>query len=146
MATRIGNAGALAACDALVDLLDTGTASPNLGFIRIYTGGQPAGVDETETGTLLGTLTLANPAFGNAADATPGGQATANSITSDTTADNTGTAGWFRAYDSDGSGFIDGNITLTSASPQGDMTMDDTSVVAGGTIAISSWTVTMPES
>jgi len=150
MATRISNAAAIAACDAIVDLFDAGTASPNAGYIEIRTGAQPAGVDAAATGTLLGTLTMqgsaAGTAFGNAADGTPGGIATANSVTSDTSADATGTAGWFRAFDSDGSAFVDGSITATSASPQGDMTLDDVAIVIGGTIALTSWTITMPES
>ena len=146
MADRISNAGAIAACNALVDLLDTGTGSPNLGTIKIYTGAQPADPDTAPSGTLLGTLTLANPAFGAAADATPGAVATANSIASDTSADATGTAGWFRAADSDGSAFIDGNVTLDTASPLGGLRLDDVAIVSGGTIAVSSWTVTMPES
>ena len=144
MATRISNAGAIAACDALVDLLDAGAGAAT---IQIRTGSQPAGPDAAATGTLLGTLTCSDPAFGNAADATPGAIATASAITSDTTADATGTAGWFRALDSDANAIIDGSIALASVSPiVADMTMDDTSVVAGGTIAVSSWTVTMPES
>ncbi len=149
MATRISNAAAIVACDGIVDLLDAGTASPNAGYIEIRTGAQPAGVDESASGTLLGTLVMtggAGTAFGNAADGTPGGIATANSVTSDTSADATGTAAHFRAYDSDGTAVIDGSITASSASPQGDMTLDDTSIVIGGTIALTSWTVTMPES
>jgi len=149
-ATRIGNAAAIVMCDALVDLFDSGTASPNAGYIEIYTTAQPAGVDVAVSGqTLLGTLTMtggAGTAFGNAADDTPGAKATANTITNDTSADATGTAVWFRAYDSDGTAFVDGSITATGASPEGDMVLDDTSIVIGGTIALTSWTVTMPES
>jgi hypothetical protein len=40
---------------------------------------------------------LSNPAFGASTDANPGALATANAITDDSSADNTGTAGWFRA-------------------------------------------------
>lgn len=137
MATRISTAAAAAACNGVVDSLDGG--SP--GYIEIRTGSQPATVGTAATGTLLGTLTLSNPAFGNATTASPA-VATANAITSDSSADATGTAGWFRAYTSGGTGVIDGSITATGGG--GDLTLDSVSIVAGGVIAITSWTVSHP--
>lgn len=137
MTTRIANAAAKAAVDAVVDLLDGG-AGP--GYIEIRTGAQPASVGTAASGTLLGTLTLSDPAFGNATTANPS-VATASAITSDTTADNSGTAGWFRAYDSANTAIIDGSITTSGGG--GDMIMDTTTVVAGGTIAVSAWTVSL---
>jgi hypothetical protein len=137
MATRISTAAAKAACDAVVDLLDGG--SP--GYIEIRTGAQPATVATAASGTLLGTLTLSNPAFGNATTASPS-VATASAITSDTSADATGTAGWFRAYTSAGTAVIDGSVTATGGG--GDLTLDSVSIVAGGTIAMTAWTVSHP--
>ena len=137
MATRISTAAAKAACDGVVDLLDVGGA----GYIEIRTGSQPATVATAASGTLLGTLTLSNPAFGNATTASPA-VATASAITSDTSADATGTAGWFRAYSGGGTAVIDGSITATGGG--GDMTLDSVSVVAGGTLAVTSWTVSHP--
>lgn len=137
MTTRISTAAAKAACDAVVDSLDG--ASP--GYIEIRTGSQPATVATAATGTLLGTLPLSNPAFGNATTASPS-VATANAITSDTSADASGTAGWFRAYTSGGTGVIDGSVGTSGA----DLNLDTTTVVAGGTIAVTSWTVSMPTS
>lgn len=138
MATRISTAAAAGACNAVVDLLDAGAGA---GYIEIRTGSQPATVATAATGTLLGTLPLSDPAFGNATSASPA-VATASAITSDTNADATGTAGWFRAYDSDANAVIDGSITGTGGG--GDMELDSTSIVAGGTIAVSSWTVSHP--
>lgn len=138
MTTRITQAGAAACCDAIVDLLDAGSGP---GYIEIRTGAQPASVATAASGTLLGTLTLSDPAFGAATVASPA-VATANAITSDTSADASGTAAWFRAYDSNGLGVIDGDITATGGG--GDLELDDVSVVAGGTIAVTSWTVSMP--
>ena len=138
MATRISTAAAKAACDAVVDLLDAGAGA---GYIEIRTGSQPATVATAASGTLLGTLTMSDPAFGNATTASPS-VATANAITSDTTADASGTAGWFRAYDSAGTAIIDGSITTSGGG--GDMIMDTTTVVAGGTLAVSSYTVSHP--
>jgi hypothetical protein len=118
------------------------------GRIDIYTGAQPANADADVTGTLLGTLSLAADGFGAGAS----GVATAAAIASDTNADNSGTAGWFRVYKAaDGAGGasatkrrLDGSITATGGG--GDMTLDNTAITAGGTIAISSFTVTMPAS
>jgi hypothetical protein len=134
MTTRITQAAAKAACDAVVDLLDVGGA----GYIEIRTGSQPATTNTAASGTLLGTLPLSNPAFGNATTASPS-VATASAITSDTSADATGTAGWFRAYSGGGTAVIDGSITATGGG--GELTLDSTSVVAGGTISVTSWTV-----
>lgn len=135
MATRISNAARSAAADGVVDLLDAG-AGP--GTIQIRTGAQPATVATAATGTLLGTLTLTKPAFGSAVN----GVATAATITGDTSADATGTAGWFRALDSNGNAVIDGSITASGGG--GDLILDNVSVIAGGTINITSWTVTQP--
>jgi hypothetical protein len=140
MATRISTAAAKAACDAVVDLLDGGAGA---GYIEIRTGSQPATVATAASGTLLGTVTLSDPAFGNATTASPS-VATASAITSDTSADASGTAGWFRAYDSAATAIIDGSITATGGG--GDMTLDNTSIVAGGTIALTSWVVQHPTS
>lgn len=134
MATRPHTTSRNAAVDAIVDRLDDGTGA---GYIEIRTGSQPATGDAAATGTLLGTLTCSDPAFGAASS----GTATASAITSDTSADATGTAGWFRAYDSDANAVLDGDITVTSGG--GDLELDDVSIVAGGTIAISSWTVSL---
>lgn len=139
MATRISTAAAAAACNAVVDLLDGGAGA---GHIEIRTGAQPATVATAASGTLLGTLVTSDPAFGNATAASPS-VATASAITSDTTADASGTAGWFRGFDSNNVAVVDGNIT-TVAVGTGDMLMDDTAVVAGGTIAWTSWLINHP--
>ena len=140
-ATRISNATAIAACDAVVDRLDLNSPTP--GYIEIRTGTQPADPDTVATGTLLATLTLSDPAFGAAADGNPGGVATANAISDDTSADATGTAAWFRAYAGGGTAILDGDVTATSGG--GDLELNTVSITAGGTVSITAWTVTMPE-
>lgn len=137
--TTISNAAAKAACDAIVDLLDGGTGA---GTLKIYTGSQPTNPDvAVGAQTLLGTLTFSDPAFGAAADAAPGGRATASAITKDSSADATGTAAWFRCADSSGTAVIDGSCGTSSA----DLVLNTVSIVSGAEIAISSHTVTMPE-
>ena len=136
--TKISNAAAKAACDAVVDLLDGGSGA---GYIEIRTGSPPSNVDDAATGTLLATLPLSDPAFGSAADANPGGIATASAITSDSSADATGTAGWFRGFDSNAVAVIQGTVGTSDA----DLILASTSITTGNTVSITSWTVTMPE-
>ena len=133
MADRISVAAANAACDSVVDLLD---ADASAAYIEIRTGAQPATVATAASGTLLATLTCSATAFG----AATGGVATAAAITSDTDAAATGTAGWFRAYDGAGLAVIDGDVGTSGSS----MNLNTTSITIGGTVAITSWTVTMP--
>lgn len=135
MAMRIPMGTRNALASAFAALPDAG-AGP--GYVEVRTGAQPATGDDAAAGTLLGTLTLSDPAFGAPADAV----LTANAITSDEDADASGEAGWFRAFDSDGNSFDDGSVTGEGGG--GDMELDDVNIVAGGTIAVSSWTVTVP--
>lgn len=130
---KISTAAANACVDALTALIDGG---PGAGTVQIRTGAEPATVAATATGTLLGTLTLGDPSFGAASS----GVATAAAVTGDSSADATGTAGWFRVFDSTGTAVEQGNITATGGG--GDMTLDSVAIVAGGTINVSSWTIT----
>jgi len=134
MAFRLSTAAQNAACNGLVDLLDTGGTAT----IKIYTGAQPASANDAASGTLLATLTFSATAFGNSSS----GTATAASITSDTTVDDTGTAGYARLLNGDASTHSDMDIGQGS----GTINFDDTSFVAGGTAAITSMTITMPAS
>jgi hypothetical protein len=132
---KISTAARDAACDAIVDLVDGGAGA---GTIEIRTGAPPATPATADSGTLLGTLTLSDPAFGAAST----GTATANSITSDSTADASGDAGHFRVKDSSGNVIMQG--TAGEAADSADLTFDEKSIVAGGVIAITSFTVTVP--
>lgn len=135
MVTRIPTNVRNAMANAAVDLIDAGSGP---GTVQIRTGAQPASAGTAASGTLLGTLTLSDPAFGDAAT----GTATAGAITGDSSADATGTAGWYRVLDSTGATVMDGAIS--EAGGGGDMILDKVAIVAGGTIAINSWTVTQP--
>lgn len=133
MALRLANNVRSAACDAIVDLIDAGAGA---GTIQIRTGAQPTNVADAASGTLLGTLTFSDPAFGAASN----GVATASAITSDTTADASGEVGYARILDSNGTIVAD----CTCAQGSGDINFNEGTVVAGGTLAISSMTVTVP--
>ena len=135
---RIANVAARALADAFDDRVNTGAGTAR---IEIRTGAQPADPDTVASGTLLATVNLANPAFGAAADANPGGRITANTISDDVSADATGTAGWFRVYDRGGAAVADGEVGTAGA----DLNLNTTAITAGSTVSITSMTVTMPE-
>jgi hypothetical protein len=129
MATRYANATRSAAANAAWDLCNGGT-------IQIRTGAQPTATDDAAQGTLLGTLTFSATAFGAATN----GAKTANAITSDTTADNSGTAGHARFLTSGAAIVADTDCGQGS----GSLSFDNAVVVAGGTIAITALTATQP--
>jgi len=127
-----------AACNGIVDLIDGGTGA---GRLEIRTGDPPTNLSDASTGTLLATLTFSNPAFGDAAL----GSGIANAITSDTSADDSGDAGYFRAFAgeaADTAAIFQG--TAGNADDTPDMIFDNKSIVAGGTVACSSFVLVVP--
>lgn len=116
--------------------LDAETALLNSGKLKIYSGTQPATGDTALSGnTLLATLTFNATAFGAAS----GAIATANAITSETNAPNTGTATFARLFKSDGTtAVMDCSVGTSGA----DITLPTVSITAGDTVAISSFTLT----
>jgi hypothetical protein len=129
LTTATQNAGA----DAVVDRIDLNSPP---GTIEIRSGTQPASANDAATGTLLAVLTFSNPAFGAASS----GVATASTITSDTNADNTGTATWARIKQGGGTTVFDIDVGTSGAS----LNLNTTSIVAAGTVSITSFTVTQP--
>ena len=134
MAFRLSTTMRNAGCDGIVDTCEGGTPPA---VLKVYTGAQPTNVSDNPSGTILGTLTFSNPAFGASAT----GVATASAITSDTSADNSGTALHFAIYTGTAlTPLADG----TCGQGSGDLSFDNNVIVAGGTIAISSFTITLP--
>ena len=131
---RITNAAASAAADAVVDLIDAGGA----GTIKIYTATIPTDAN-TALGaqTLLATLTFSATAFGAASN----GVATASAITSDSSADATGTAAWARIASGAGTTIMD----VTVGTSGDDINFNTVAFVAGASIAISALTYTQPK-
>lgn len=105
-------------------------------LLRIYDGSQPATGGAATT--LLAQLTM-NATFAPAASS---GVLTLNAISSDTSAAATSTATWFRIVQSDGSTHVLDGTVSTVAAGTGDLQLDDTSIVLGGTVAVSSATIT----
>lgn len=123
MAFRLNDAARNAAADGLV---------ASIVALDIYTGGQPA-AGGAPTGTLLGTVTAIT--WGAAA----AGVAAASGSTADPSADATGTAGWGRFRNAGGTKFFDGLVGA-------EFTLADPDIVAGGTITLTSASVTQPAS
>jgi hypothetical protein len=142
--TFISNECALLGLNAIVDNLDEGAGAA---VIQGRSGTQPADADTSTTGTLLFTLVCSDPAFGNAADDTPGAIATADAIADDSSADATGTLGYCRGSSTaDGATPADDHIDGSVGTSDADFIFNTLSIVSGATIAMSSWTVSLPES
>lgn len=138
----VSSAIAITVCNAVVDALDAGSGA---GKLCIYSGTRPDRTDDAVTDqTLLVTLVLNDPAFGDAVDDSTNSKATATAdidpaVTN--TAVATNTASWFRAYDSDDTPCIDGSVGTTGA----DAIISSTSVVENATITLSAWTFSVGE-
>lgn len=142
--TNVAKAAVKASVDAVVVKLDSGTAA-TAAKVQIYSGSQPASADAAAgTGTKLAEITLSATAFGAAATGT-GGETSyiianaAGLAKSDTSADASGTAAWFRAVDKDGSAVIDGSVGANTTTY--DMSLDNTSIASGQTVKLNSWKV-----
>ena len=112
-------------CDHVVDQLDGGD-------IQLW--------DSAET-TLLATLTFMSPAFGNAG-ASVEGQAAANAIGSDSSADATGDAAY--AYLRNSGGTVIARCSVSGSGGAGDLKLTTASatITAGQTVSCSSLTYT----
>ena len=110
-------------------------AGLNSGTLQIRTGSQPTNVGDAAQGTLLGTLTFSASAVGSPST----GVVTFASITSDSSADNSGTAGHGRFLDSGAAIHSDAD----AAQGSGSINFDNSVIVAGGVIAASG-TLTVP--
>lgn len=126
-----------AMANAIADLCDAGSGA---GYIEIRTGAAPASPDDAATGTLLATLPLSDPAFGDAS----AGVVTANAITADGSADASGTAGYGRVYDSDDNPIFDGDCTAVGGG--GVFQLNAVAITAGGQVSCTSGSLTMPAS
>lgn len=100
--------------------------------IMIYDGARPATGGAATT--LLAQL-AGNATFAGAASA---GVLTLNAITQDASANATGTASWFRINTNGGTFCIDGSIGTSGS----DLNLNTTSIVSGGPVSITSFTIT----
>ena len=134
MAIRLATATRNAMVSAVIAQID---ADASGGSIKIYSGSQPATAQDAATGTLLATVALAKPSF-----SAPSNGSASGADPAAVTAAATGTAGWFRLADNTGDTVFDGSVTASGGG--GDMTLSSTSIVSGGSVDITSLTITMP--
>jgi len=119
--------------NAMMDSITTAISTS--GKLRIYSGSVPANV-----GTSLGAqVLLADLPLSSAfAAAASGGVLTANAITSDSSADATGTASFFRLTTSGGTAVTQGTVGTSGA----DLNLTTTAISAGATVSVSSFEIT----
>lgn len=102
------------------------------GLLRIYDGTRPA------SGGTATTLLAELPLSATAAPAASGGVLTFNAITTDASANATGTATWFRIVTSGGTFVIDGNVGTSGS----DLNLTTTSIVATQPVSVTSFVIT----
>lgn len=130
---KLANVAANAAADAVCDLLDGG-------FADIYDGTQPATADTAITSQVkLASLGL-NATAGGAAAA---GVVTLNAITSDSSADASGTATWARLFKSDHTTVV---MDMSVGTSGCNVNLNSATVTIAGTVGISAGTFTINKS
>lgn len=120
--------------NARADAITTYTG--NAGLLRIYDGSQPTDAD-TAIGAqvLLAELTLGSPLASGASN----GVLTLGAITQDSSANNTGTAAWFRIVKADGTTLVaDGTVGTSGC----DLNLTSTSITSGVAVSITSFVIT----
>lgn len=109
------------------------TAAGNAALLRIYDGTRPA-TGGTAT-TLLAELTCGTPFAAGAAS----GVLTLGAITQDASANNSGTATWFRIVKSDGTTHVmDGNVGTSGS----DLNLTTTTIASGQPVSVTSFVIT----
>ena len=127
---NLGDAHVNAQADAL-------NALYNGGKLRIYSGTQAATADTAIGAQVkLVEFTLPSPCFGTSV----AGVVTANAIT-DVVALVPGEAAWYRVVKADGAGLQDGTVGTSGCN----LTIDSTTIVAGVTQRINSWSHAVPK-
>lgn len=110
------------------------TAIGSNGLLRIYNGTRPASGGAATT--LLAQLALS----ATAAPSASGGVLTFSAITSDASADATGTATWFRITTSGGTFVIDGDCGIGGSGAE--LILASTSITAGQLVAVQQCIIT----
>lgn len=123
--------------NALLDQIETtiGTSA----VMKIFTGSQPANCATGDSGTLLVVFSLAS----DWAAAASGGTKAFNNTPISGTAGTTGTAGYYRIYDS-GTSTCHEQGAIGTSTATADATIDNTSIVTGQTVQITAFTKTAP--
>lgn len=123
--------------NAMLDAIETAIGVSAV--VKLRSGAPPANCAAADSGTVIATISLASDWMGAASS---GSKSFSNTPLTDSSADNAGTLGHYRVYASDGTTCHEqGTITATGGG--GDMTVDNTSVTAGQSVSITSWSQNM---
>lgn len=133
MIIRLGTTLRNTLADAITAAIDAGSGA---GTIKVYAGTLPAGLS-AGSDTLLATFNLTDP---SAAAAVTGVADFDFDPDISATVAASGTAGYYLAADSTGTVKLGGDVGTSGAS----MNFDSVAWVAGGTVNLTTGTVTMP--
>lgn len=123
--------------NAMLDAIETDTGVSAV--MKILSGTAPANCGTANSGTVLATMNLPSDWMANASS----GSKALSGTWEDTSADNGGTAGYFRIYKSDGTTCqIQGTVTATGSG--GDLTLDNVSIASAQDVKVTSFTLTAP--
>lgn len=121
--------------NARLDVLETTISTAPI--LKIRSGSIPANCAAADSGTVLVTMTLPSDWMANAS----GGAKAMSGTWAELAADNSGTAGFFRIYDSGGTTcHFQGTTTVTGGG--GDMTLDSVTITAGSPVTVTGFTLT----
>lgn len=115
--------------NAIRDAIDAGAGA---GLLRIYDGSRPATGGAATT--LLAELTLSDPCAAGASS----GVLTFSAITTDSSANATGTATWGRIVTSAGAFVLDCSVGTSGT----DVILNTASIVSGASVSVTSATIT----
>lgn len=131
MALQLSTAARNARLDAIEATVGTSAV------MKIRTGAQPGNCAGADSGAVLATLALPSDWLAAAS----GGAKGKSGTWQDTSADNSGAAGHFRIYASDGiTAHLQGSVTVTGGG--GEMTVDNTTFAAGQPFVVTLFTLT----
>lgn len=130
VATAVDAAATNAAASAYASAIGSGAS------IAIRSGSKPATPETTASGTLLATVTVPGSwtAASDGSGTITGGNPAAVTVAA------SGTAGWFRLATSGGTAILDGTVGESAA----DLVLDETALVAGGTVDLGAPVLTVP--
>lgn len=136
------NTLALAILDFINAKFNEGSAGP--ARLYLYGGPRPAYPENSHVATLLGTLDLPNPLFkdGNSGP----GQAVASAFLENFVEGDvvqTGVVQWYRVTNRAGQAVEDGSVTDSAGN--GDLKLQETSLVAGRKFKVTSWITRYPQ-
>lgn len=119
--------------NAMLDAIETAIGTGAI--LKIRTGAPP-GIGSADSGTVLATLTLPSDWMAAAS----GGSKAKSGTWEDASADDTGEAGHYRIYASDGTTqHLEGTVTATGGG--GDMEVQNTSFAAGQAFTVTSFSL-----